>query len=28
VLSLTGDRGFVRLDRELAMRQFLTGYDS
>ncbi len=28
VLALTVDRGYVRLDRDLAMRQFLTGYDS
>lgn len=27
VLALTVDRGYVRLDRDLAMRQFLTGYD-
>jgi hypothetical protein len=27
VLAFTVDRGYVRLDRELAMRQFLTGYD-
>ena len=28
VLALTVDRGYVRLDRDLAMRQFLPGYDS